>query len=65
MIEDKELARQVRRAFEEFAGRKVREKVIEVTVRHAQRIRQAHPALSIEEVIDQAILQTVKDGIAF
>jgi hypothetical protein len=63
--EDRQLVRQVKIAFEEFAGQKVRNKVIEMAVRNAQNIREASPALSIEEVIDQAILKTVKDGAAF
>ncbi|MBN6185517.1 hypothetical protein JQN58_00780 [Aneurinibacillus sp. BA2021] len=65
MNENKELTRQIREAFEEFAGRKVRDKVIVIAVRHAQRIHQSDPALSRKEIIDQAILQTVKDGAAF
>ncbi|MCI1695543.1 hypothetical protein [Aneurinibacillus aneurinilyticus] len=62
---DKQLFTQVKKAFEEFAGRKVRNKVIEVTVRHVQDIKELNPSLTTEEVIDQAIMKTIKDGMAF
>lgn len=62
---DKQLFTRVKKAFEEFAGRKVRNKVIEVTARHAQDIKELNPSLTTEEVIDQAIMKTIKDGMAF
>jgi hypothetical protein len=65
MSDDKQLTRQVKMAFEEFAGRKVSNKVVEIATRNAQQIRETRPALSDEEIIDQAILKTIKDGAAF
>lgn len=65
MSADKHLFTQVKRAFEEFAGRRIRNKAIEVAVRHAQNIQQANPSLTIEEVSDQAIMKTIKDGMVF
>lgn len=65
MSADKHLFTQVKRAFEEFAGRRIRNKAIEVAVRHAQNIQEANPSLTIEEVSDQAIMKTIKDGMVF
>lgn len=65
MSTDKAFVKQVKAAFEEFAGRKVRDKVIDIAVRHAQRLQEENPALSIDESIDQAIMKTVKDGAVF
>ncbi len=65
MNADKHLSTKVKKAFEEFAGRKIRNKAIEVAVRHAQNIQGANPSLTIEEVIDQVIMKTIKDGMVF
>lgn len=65
MNTDKAFTKQVKIAFEEFAGRKVRDKVIDIAVRHARRLQEENTALSMEEIIDQAIMKTVKDGATF
>ncbi|WCN39366.1 hypothetical protein [Aneurinibacillus uraniidurans] len=62
---DKAFKKQVQVAFEEFAGRKVKDKVVDIAVRHAQRIQETDPSLSTEDCIDQAIMKTIKDGVAF